>query len=174
MGVPVLTTRRRANLAGFLACAGLMAFAYYAEYVLHLAPCNMCILQRVCVVALGVAFLVATLHNPQRTGARAYGALIAIVAALGAAVSARHVWMQMQPVGSLGSCGADIATLLDMMPAYDVVKRILKGGAECQAITWSLLGLSMPVWLFIALSGLGLGGLAANLGLPRESGGARG
>jgi len=161
-------SRRQLNLGGAIACAAMMAFAIYAERVLGLLPCNMCILERIGVSALGVAFLLAALHNPASTGARVYGLLIAVVAAIGTAVAARHVWMQMQPVGSLGSCGADFSAMLEMMSPVKAVKRVLMGGAECQAITWTLFGVSMPVWVVISSAALGVAGLVGNsiLGRP--------
>jgi protein dithiol:quinone oxidoreductase len=163
MARALLPGRRPANLAGAAACAAMMGFALYAQYGLHLTPCNLCILQRVCVVALGAVFLVAALHDPGRTGARLYGAAIGLVALAGVGVSGRHVWVQMQPPGSLPSCGADIATMLDMMPAWEVVARILRGGGECQTILWSLLGISMPAWVLIAVAIVGSAGVVANL-----------
>ena len=42
-------SRRSGNALGFLACAGLMAYALYAQHVLGLAPCPLCIFQRVAV-----------------------------------------------------------------------------------------------------------------------------
>ena len=40
-------SRRAGNALGFLACAGLMGYALYAQYALGLAPCPLCIFQRV-------------------------------------------------------------------------------------------------------------------------------
>ena len=160
--------RRQANLAGVAGCGALLAAALFFQYVLHQAPCNMCILQRIAVGALGVVFLAAALHRPGNAGARAYAALLAITATAAAALSARHVWMQLQPPGSLPSCGADFYTMLDMLPVQEVVARIVMGGGECQAIGWSLLGLSMPAWLLLAETGLGILGVGANVALPRR------
>ena len=56
-------TRRQGNLLGFAACLSLLAYAYYAELVLHLAPCPLCIFQRVGVFAIGVVFLIAAAHD---------------------------------------------------------------------------------------------------------------
>jgi disulfide bond formation protein DsbB len=162
-------TRRQANFAGFLACVGLMACALFFQYGMKLVPCNMCILQRIAVVQLGLVFLVAALHNPGRIGARVYGVLVSLAGVVAAAASARHVWMQMQPAGSLPSCGADFFTMLDMLPPTEVVLRIVNGGGECQAIVWSLFGLSMPAWLLICVAALGLFGIAANFVLRRDS-----
>ena len=51
-----LMTARSANLLGALACAGLLAYAYYAQFVLHLEPCPLCIFQRIGVLAIARAF----------------------------------------------------------------------------------------------------------------------
>ncbi len=155
-------SRRQLNVFGVLACAAMMGFALYAERFLGLAPCNMCILQRFCVVALGGMFLLAAVHDAGTVGARLWGLAIAAVALVGALVAGRHVWMQMQPPGSLPSCGADFASLTEMMPLNEAVMKVLKGGGDCQAITWSLGGLSMPVWVVMALTVLGLTGLIGN------------
>lgn len=163
MNVLSRTPRRKANLLGAGSCAALMGFALYAQYALHLTPCNMCILQRIAVSTLGGVFLLAALHNPGRVGARAYAVLIGLAAVVAVAFSARQVWMQMQPDGSLPSCGADFYTMLDMLPVRDVVTRIWMGGAECQKITWSFLGLSMAAWLVLIVTALGVGGILANL-----------
>jgi protein dithiol:quinone oxidoreductase len=160
-------TRRQLNAAGFLCCAALMAAAFYFQYVLKLTPCNMCYLQRVGVVELGVVFLLAALHDPGRIGARVYALLILVAASIAVALSARHVWMQMQPAGSLPSCGADFWTMVDMIPLRQVVTRIINGGGECQAIQWTLFGLSMPAYLIMTGTLLGAGGVLGNLTLRR-------
>jgi hypothetical protein len=69
----LLADRRAANLAGFLACLGMMGYALYAERVLGFEPCPLCMFQRVGVVVLGAVFLLAALHHPKSLGgARAY------------------------------------------------------------------------------------------------------
>ena len=45
-----------------------MGYALYAQHGLGLEPCPLCIFQRVGVIALGVVFLVAALHNPEALG----------------------------------------------------------------------------------------------------------
>ena len=51
---------------GFLACTGMMSYALYAEYILHLIPCPLCVLQRLAVSLTGVIFLIASIHNPRK------------------------------------------------------------------------------------------------------------
>jgi protein dithiol:quinone oxidoreductase len=163
----VAVRRRPVNLLGALGCATMMAFALFAQYGLHLQPCNMCVLQRIAVIALGVLFLVAALHDPGTLGARLYALLLGIVALAAVAVAARHIWMSMQPPGSLPSCGADFYTMIEMLPITQVVSKIWNGGGECQIVQWRLLGLSMQTWVLIGAGGLGLVGVLGNVALDR-------
>ena len=57
---------RAANTLGLLVCAGLLAYAYYAQFVMHLEPCPLCIFQRLGVLAIGIAFALAAAHDPAR------------------------------------------------------------------------------------------------------------
>src|SRR2546429_9678212 len=86
--IRLLLTRRIGNLVGFLVCAGMLAFGYYLQFVVALEPCPLCIIQRLLLFAVGVAFLIAALHHPAgRLGAGLYGGGIAFLAASGVARS---------------------------------------------------------------------------------------
>lgn len=145
---------RLGNALGFLACVGLMAYALYAEHVLGLAPCPLCIFQRVAVIVIGVLFLLAALHHPGRVGARVYTVLIGIASIGGIAIAARHIWIQAQPPGSVAACGADLDYMMDILPLSEVISKVLTGSGECGELNWSLLGLSMPWWVAFALAAL--------------------
>jgi protein dithiol:quinone oxidoreductase len=159
----VLNHRRLVNLAGFLACAALMAYALYAQHVLGLEPCPLCIFQRVGIIALGVVFLVAALHHPRGWRAYVYAALIGVAALATIGVSARHLYVQSLPPGSVPSCGAPLDVMLQFTPLFDVVKKVLVGGGECQQVNWKFLGLAMPGWVLICALALGVMGVLANL-----------
>lgn len=158
----LLSNRRFGNGLGFLACAALMAYALYAQHVLGLAPCPLCIFQRVAVMSVGVLFLIAALHNPGALGARVYGALIWLAAACGIGIAARHVWIQAQPPGTVAACGADLDFLMDIMPLTEVVTKVLTGSGECGKVDWQFLGLSMPWWVLISLLALAAWGGVVN------------
>lgn len=156
------TNRRPTNLLGFLVCAGMLAFAYYAQAHLHLEPCPLCIFQRIGVAAIGLVFLLAVLQNPKGWGSRVYGVLILIAAAATMGVAARHVWIQHLPADQVPTCGANLNYLLDIFPLTEVIRTVLTGSGECAKVTWTFIGLSMPTWVGIAAVGLGILGLAAN------------
>lgn len=154
--------RRTGNAMGALVCAALMAYALYAQHVLGLEPCPLCIFQRVAVIALGVVFLIAAAHNPGKTGARVYAVLLLIAAVGGSLISGRHVWIQSQPEGSVPACGAGLDYMLDIMPLSDVIAKVLSGSGECSRIEWRLLGLSMPWWVLFAIVALAVWALLVN------------
>jgi protein dithiol:quinone oxidoreductase len=151
------------NLAGFLWCAALMAYALYVQYVLLEEPCPLCVLQRVAVIAVGLVFLLAWVHNPpQPRMRRAYGTLVALVAALGIAIAARHLYVINAPAGSVAECGASLDYMMDVLPLHQVLGKVLSGSGECAKFTWSFLGFSMPFWVVLNLLGLAALGLLAN------------
>lgn len=161
---------RLGNLAGFLFCAALIGYALYAQYVLELEPCPLCIFQRIAVIAVGVVFLIAALHNPKAAGSHFYGALQILIALGGIGIAARHIWIQAQPPGTVAACGADLNYMLKILPVVDVITKVLSGSGECATINWQLLGLSMPWWVLFGCVGLAGWAAVVNFGLPEKQG----
>jgi disulfide bond formation protein DsbB len=155
---------RLANLLGFCACAGLLGFAYYAQYHLHLEPCPLCMFQRLGVLLTGIVFLIAALHGPRRDGAgrRVYAGAIVLAALATIAVAARQLYIQSLPPGSVPECGAALDIMLKFMPLSEVLSKVFKGSGECAKVDWRLLGLAMPAWVLMAAGGLGAFGVWAN------------
>ena len=149
LGLLLLPGRRAAYFLGFLVSAGLMAFALYLQYGLDLEPCPLCVFQRVAMIATGVIFLIAALHNPGRGGAAVNAVLTLITAGIGAGLAAWQVWIQGQPKGSVPACGMGLDYMLDTMPLCDVIARVLKGSGECAEQGWVFLGLAIPSWTFV-------------------------
>jgi disulfide bond formation protein DsbB len=147
----LIISARTGNLAALAACASLMGYALYAQEVLALDPCPLCILQRVAVIVMGLLFLAAGMHNPGRIGGRVYALLLAAAALLGAAVAGRHVWLQYLPPDKVPACGPGLNYMLEAFPLTEVLKLVLSGSGECAEFKWSFLGLSMPAWVLIVL-----------------------
>jgi len=145
----LLPLRRPAYLLGFLVCAALMGWALYLQYGLDLDPCPLCVFQRIAVIAMGIVFLVAAVHNPRRGGAAVYALLTLIVAGTGAALAAWHVWIQAQPKGSVAACGMGLNYMLETLPLTEVIGRVLKGSGECAEQGWLFMGLAIPSWTFV-------------------------
>jgi disulfide bond formation protein DsbB len=156
-------TARRGNLLGFAACAALLAYAYYAQFVLHLEPCPLCIFQRVGVFSIGIVFVLAAAHDPVSWGRRAYASLLAVAALATIGVALRHLYIQHLPEGSVPACGASLDFMLKVFSLSEVLVKVLTGSGECAKVTWQFLGLAMPAWVLIAALILGAYGVWNNL-----------
>lgn len=145
---------RLLTLLPFLICSGLIAYALYVEYVQFLMPCNLCILQRVVYIAIGILFLLAAFKPTLYWGRKLTGVLALLVSAVGIAISGRHVWMQGLPADQVPDCGPSLQMMMDSSPLWDVLKKVLNGSGNCADIQWQFIGMSMPTWSLIMFIGL--------------------
>ena len=159
----LLDNPRWMNALGALVCAGMMAYALYAQHGLLMEPCPLCVFQRIAVIAMGLIFLAAALQNPGRTGWIVYAVLLVVAAAAGAGVAGRHVWLQSLPPDKVPACGPGLDFMLEAFPLAEVMQMVLSGSGECAEVDWTLLGLSMPAWVLIAVVALAIYGLVINL-----------
>ena len=151
--------QRRLFFCGALLCAILLAVALYFQYVMHLEPCPLCIVQRAFVIALALITGVAAIHGPKGLGRRVYGALIVLVALSGAVVAGRHVYLQNLPPDRVPECGPGLDYLLDAFPPGEALAMIFRGSGECAEVQWTFLGLSIPGWTLLVFAGLTLFGI---------------
>lgn len=173
---PLPTGRRAlANLAAFAACLAMLGVALWQQHVLGRTPCHLCILQRIAVIGVGLVFLAAALHRPGAVGSRVYAILVTGVAAAGAIVAGRNVWIQLQPAGSVPACSADLNVLVEMMPLHQALAKVFLAGGDCQHV-YTFFGVSLPVWVLVAMLGLTAWAWVWNVAygpLPRRGGAER-
>src|SRR6056297_259088 len=134
----------------FLACAGLLGYAYYAEFVLGLEPCPLCMLQRLGFMIMGVTALVAGLHGPSSWGRWVYLLPFLGGAGWGFATAGRHVWLQNLPADQVPDCGPGLYFMREFdFPFSEIVREAFTGAGECAEIDWSFLGLTFPGWALL-------------------------
>jgi len=136
-----------------LAVVLLLAYAYYVQYVDYLDPCPLCMVQRLVFFIIGLLFLLTWLKPPQFLFRKLFTVIISLVSVLGAAVSARHVWLQNLPADEVPACGPGLFYMLDNFPMGSVLQEILQGSGECAEVSWRFLGLSMPMWTMFCFLG---------------------
>lgn len=149
-------TVRHWSLAGLAFCALMMAVALALQYVAGLEPCPLCIFQRIAVIAAALIFLIAAIHNPRGWGGGVYG--LAGIAAVGGgiAVAGRHVWLQSLPADQVPSCGPGLDYMVEVLPMWDVLSRVLSGSGECAAVEGVWLGVTLPQWTLVGFVVLAL------------------
>lgn len=158
----LVDNRRAVTVALALACFAMFGYALYVQRNDLLEPCPLCIFQRVAVVSLGVALLVAAvLPQRWRVAGNLSAVLVGLVAAGGIGVAARHLYIQSLPPGQVPACGATLDYMLDVFPLADVLRKVLTGSGECAKVDWTLFGLSMPGWVLLCVAGIGIAGVLA-------------
>lgn len=162
---------RRIVFAGiFGACAALLGFGYYLQFGRGLEPCPMCMMQRLCFAAIAVVALVGALHAPSGIFRRVYGGFIAALAATGATIAGRQIWLQHLPPDRVPECGPGWNYMVDVYPLAEVFKQALRGTGDCAEVSWTFLSLSIAEWSlawFVALTLAGLGQLILSPGAGR-------
>jgi protein dithiol:quinone oxidoreductase len=118
----LLPPRRIAYFLAFFICATLIAYALYLQYIEGLEPCPLCVFQRICVIGMGIVFLIAGFHHPGRGGAAAYAIVQLLIGGAGIAFAARQVWLQSLPPDQVPSCGMGLNYMLDTLPLTDVLR----------------------------------------------------
>lgn len=141
------TTAPRRVLVGIAGvCVGLLAFGLYLQHVVGLNPCPMCIVQRWCLVSVGVSAALGALFRG-RAGQGMACALGLVFALLGGFTAARQSWLQWYPP-QISTCGRDIYGMIESFPLGRAIPMIFRGSGDCTAIDWTFLGGTIANWSF--------------------------
>ncbi len=154
-----LPNSRTLHFLIFLSAVGLIAGAMFFEHIMELEPCPLCMSQRIVVLALGLAGLIAAIHNPGVQGKRRYGGLLLVLALAGAGLAIRQLYLQGLPPGDVPACMPGLDYLVDVLPILDLLSVMLSGTGDCADVQWVFLGLSIPGWTLVCFIGYGLLGI---------------
>jgi disulfide bond formation protein DsbB len=139
---------RRAYGLICLACVLMLAFGLYLQHVVGLEPCPMCIVQRYALVLVALFTGLAAVFRSR--GLQVTGGVLALVSAVGGAyTAAAQSWLQWYPP-EVVSCGRDLYGMIETFPLKRALPMIFRGGGDCSKIDWSLFGLTLANWSFIA------------------------
>ncbi len=136
-----------------LFAGGLMVVALFMEHIMGLAPCPLCMMQRLWVLVAGLISYISLLHNP-RWGIYPLLSLCACV--VGAGFSIRQLWLQSLPVEQHPACGPDLQYMLEAFPLSDLLIAMTSGTGDCAQVSWSVLGISIPGWTLVGFILLGV------------------
>jgi disulfide bond formation protein DsbB len=139
-----LSTRQVFIALVLLAIVSIVFARFYLQEYLGLEACPLCMTQRVFVVLWGAIAFAGAVHDPRSWGRRVYAALCGLAAWGGAAVAARHVWLQHLPADQVPACGPSLDYMLESLPWRDTLSVILAGDGNCAVIDWTFLGFSIP------------------------------
>jgi len=122
--------------------------ALYFQYVMGLAPCIMCIYQRVAIWSIFFAGVVGSVgYNFVLTRLVAY-ILWATGSIWGLIIALEHVEMQSGTFSLFFSCEF-IPNFPSWAPLHQWIPALFEATGDCGKISWKFIGYSMPQWMVI-------------------------
>lgn len=122
----------------------LVLFAsFYFQYFVGLAPCPLCVMQRVCIFFL---LMITSLNFYTRYRAHWISALQLVFACIGIFFALRQLWLQSLPAGNMPACMPGLDIMIRYLPWKTVAQTLLWGSGDCAEDTWHWLGISMAGW----------------------------
>lgn len=121
--------------------------ALYFQHVMMLAPCVMCIYERVAMFGIGIAAIIGMI-NPKNTLLRVVGLAGWLISSLkGLLLALEHVDYQFNP-SPFKTCDIFV-NFPDWAPLNQWAPWLFEAYGDCSKIVWQFLDLSMPQWLVI-------------------------
>lgn len=135
-----------------LGCFGLVGVGMALQAMLNLAPCPLCIFQRLLYIVIGCLALIGALLPKLR---QLWAGLVGLLAVLGAGVAGYQTWMQAFPELASECSYTDpnlIESLVDWL-GMQFPSMFLATGF-CSSRDWEMFGLSMANWSLLVFVGI--------------------
>ena len=131
---------------------GLVAAGMELQHLLRLAPCPLCIFQRLLYLVIGLVALAGVMLPGGRL---LWSAMIAALAAGGVAVAGYQSWMQAFPLLAT-ECGYSDPNLIERLVNWLGMQwpDLFLATGFCTSREWEFLGLSMANWSLLVFAGI--------------------
>ncbi len=137
---------------GLILIAVLLSGAFYLQIYRNMAPCPLCLLQRMSMLALGVIFIIGATVKLAKWGHLCLGFLGLLASFSGLLFAGRQVWLQLSPPISSGDCSANLSYIFKLLPVKEALIQVWQGGMECSQTGLEFLYLSLAAWSLICFS----------------------
>jgi len=150
-----ITTTGRAWALLALSALAFELCALFFQYIMDLAPCIMCVYQRLAIAAIIVAgFIGSVLHQYALARVIAY-AFWATGAIWGLIIALEHVEMQSSTASLFFSCEFT-PNFPTWAPLHEWLPFLFEATGDCGEISWQFLGYSMPQWMVVVFAAYSL------------------
>ena len=142
----LLSTKPRSWLILALSALSLELCALFFQYAINLAPCIMCVYQRVAIGAIVLAGVIGFVGARYLLLRMIAYVLWGTGAVWGLLIAAEHVQMQ-EDSGSLFFSCEFIPNFPSIAPLHEWIPFLFEATGDCGDINWQLLNYSMPQWM---------------------------
>lgn len=159
MSLSTVYARRLMWMGCLFSVIGLMSYAIYAQKVLYLDPCPLCITQRFFYIGVGIFAFIGLIMIRTLLVQRLAAILLSLSAVGGIVTAGRQVWLQHLPPEQVPECGLGLQYWLENEPWLKTLTLLFKGDGNCAEVHWRFLTLSMGEWSLLWFIGLLVTGL---------------
>ncbi len=143
-----ITTNQKPWLLLTITALGIELSALFFQYAMGLAPCIMCVYQRLAIFSIIIAGVIGVLGN-QSSLCRALAYIFWGVGSIwGLIIALEHVEMQANSGSLFFSCEF-VPNFPTWAPLHDWLPFLFEATGDCGEISWQFLGFSMPQWMVV-------------------------
>lgn len=143
-----LTTHAKPWVLLALSALALELCALFFQYALNLAPCIMCVYQRLAICAIILAGVIGSAGCHLVLARIIAYALWATGAIWGLIIALEHVEIQASSGSLFFSCEF-IPNFPSWAPLHEWIPFLFEATGDCGEISWQFLGYSMPQWMVV-------------------------
>ena len=122
-----------------------IGFSIYAQFVLKMNPCPLCIVQRSVLVLICICSLLFSIIPINSFFNKLFSLILILLNLFNIKVAYHHVWLiNLPPNQQPKSCGMPIAFMFKKLSTFDFLHKILQGDAECARVKWRVMGFLAP------------------------------
>ena len=143
-----LTTKQQPWLLLAVSALGLELSALFFQYVMDLAPCIMCVYQRLAILAIFAAGAIGTLAHKNMLARTLAYILWGTGAVWGLIIALEHVEMQ-ENSGSLFFSCEFMPNFPTWAPLHEWIPFLFEATGDCGEISWQFFDFSMPQWMIV-------------------------
>ena len=145
-----MLTQKQFLIIPWMFCFGILIASITVQHHYGLAPCPLCMLQRMMMIAILCTLTAWWIHNPKQLAKKCYCSMVSVLSLLGLALAARQTWIQLSPDSAQSSCLPGLSYLFQNMPWGQALKLALHGSTECGSVHWSFMGMSIANWSILS------------------------
>ncbi len=143
-----LTTNSKPWVLLALSALAIELSALFFQYAMDLAPCIMCVYQRVAIAAIFLAGLTGCLGYRHLIARMLAHGLWATGAIWGFFIALEHVEIQENSGSLFFSCDF-FPNFPTWAPLHEWIPFLFEATGDCGDINWDFLGYSMPQWMVV-------------------------
>ncbi len=143
-----LTTNSTPWLLLALSALGLEACALFFQYAMDLAPCIMCVYQRVAIFAIVLAGLIGFAGCKFLITRLIAYVLWGIGSIWGLLIALEHVEIQANSGSLFFSCDI-VPNFPTWAPLHEWLPALFEATGDCGEINWQFMNYSMPQWMIL-------------------------